>query len=102
LESITACLELLLALIRLRRSPDEKLKRLLTPRAEITRQFLELLDKLTKILNEKQLTLQSRLQLKIDKPKEYKNVPDLIYALQVYLSGEKGTNTIRIIGVKED
>ncbi|MDR2117848.1 MAG: DUF2357 domain-containing protein [Planctomycetaceae bacterium] len=102
LEPITACLELLLALIRLRKSPDEKLKRLLTPRAEITRQFLELLDKLTRVLNEKHLTLKSQLQLQIDKSLEHKDIPDLIYALQFYLSGETGTNTIRIIGVKED
>ncbi|MDR1484544.1 MAG: hypothetical protein LBT09_06940, partial [Planctomycetaceae bacterium] len=102
LEPITACLELLLALIRLRKSPDEKLKRLLTPRADITRQFHELLDKLTKVLNERNLRLNSRLQLQLNKPKEYKNIPDLIYALQFYLSGETGTNTIRIIGVKEE
>jgi hypothetical protein len=102
LEPITACLELLLALIRLRKSPDEKLKRLLTPRAKITRRFLDLLDQLTKILNEKGLQLNSRLQLQLNKPKEYKNVPDLIYTLQVYLTGGTQDNTIRILGVNEN
>ena len=39
--------------------------------------------------------------MNVEKPEAFKDMPDLLYALYMYLTGDSGANTIRIISVDE-
>ena len=52
-----------------------------------TQKYIILVDKLTKhIVNEK-IQLKTRLQFDLIKTKDFKDTPDLLYTLRMYLSG---------------
>jgi hypothetical protein len=91
-------LELLLALLRIR-TPQN---RLLYPRDEKTKWFIDQLNKIQDILKNNNLELRSYIEFDITKPADAADVPDLIYALKLYLSGDDNTNTIIINGVGVD
>ena len=65
--------------------------------------YIILVDKLTKhIVNEK-IQLKTRLQFDLIKTKDFKDTPDLLYTLRMYLSGNiKATQSIRVLGVSDD
>jgi hypothetical protein len=94
-------LELLLALLRTRESKDKQIKKMLGPNQEITKKFIELLDKISKFIIINKIQLNSRINLQIDKPEMFRDVPDLLYVLRMYLSCDSGANAISISGVNE-
>jgi hypothetical protein len=88
-------LELLLALLR-KRNMENKL---LYPGDELTEWFLTKLNDVQRIIEEnKDYKLEPKVELKVKKPKEQAQVPDIIYVLRQYLTGEDD-NTIKIIGI---
>ena len=44
----------------------------------------------------------SRINLQIKRSKIFRNIPDLLYALRMYLTGDSGANTIVITGVSDE
>lgn len=45
--------------------------------------------------------MASLVQLKMEKPDSRKAMPDILYAVHMYLTGEDGTDDIVITGVDE-
>ncbi len=96
-------LELLLALLRLR--AYDGYEHFLAPEQEQSKDFVILLDELTKIIvKERKITsLKSRLEFNIDKPDNLNKIPDLIYALRVYLTGDDSlASSIRLLSISDD
>ncbi|GHG74477.1 hypothetical protein GCM10010919_27970 [Alishewanella longhuensis] len=95
-------LELLFALLRSRESEDKEYKLIFSPVNELTKKYVKLLDEISKTINEKRVTLKFRINLEIEKPEIFKDTPDLIYALQSYVTGDSGANNIVISSINDD
>ncbi len=95
-------LELLLALLRSRGSDDEKFKIIFAPHNALTKKYVTLVDNISKIVIDSDIELKSRISLQIKKPEMFRNTPDLLYALRMYLTGDTGANTIVITGVSDE
>lgn len=95
-------LELLLALLRSRKSIDEELKMILTPEKELTKKYVSLIDEVSKIVIDNKIQIKSRINLQIKKPEMFSNAPDLLYALRMYLTGDDGAHNIIISGISEE
>lgn len=94
-------LELLLALLRSRGNEDEDIKTILAPNKDLTKKYVTLVDKVANIVIDNDVELKSRISLQIDKPEMFRNTPDLLYALRMYLTGDSGANAISISGISE-
>jgi hypothetical protein len=96
--SVAKKLELLLALLRIR----EKYTYLI-PNDQMTKDFLRLVDMISKLLIVKHIPLKTRIKISVEKDNAFSNTPDLLYALRVYLSGEtQDGNSIKILGINEN
>lgn len=95
-------LELLLALLRSRGSDDEQFKMIFAPNNALTKKYVTLVDNISKIVIDSDIELKSRISLQIKKPEMFHNTPDLLYALQMYLTGNSGANAISISGITDD
>jgi hypothetical protein len=93
-------LELLLGLLRTRDSEDPEIKMLLQPHQKITKQLAVQIDQVEEIVAESKITLFSRVQVDVQKPKGIRT-PDLLYALRLYLTGDDGADAIHITGVSD-
>jgi len=91
--------ELLLAIIRLRSKKSD----LLCPQYTLTQKYIKIIDGANKYFIENNIKIKTRLKIELEKPEMFKDTPDILYALRVYLSGDDGAaNTIKIIGVSDD
>lgn len=92
LSALCRNLETLFAFIRLRGSNDPEKASFFTPNNKISAAFVYELDKLNTVLLEKQLTLRSNLSIRVEnKPSGLESMPDIIYSLRSFLTGEMGT-----------
>lgn len=94
-------LELLLALLRIRALEREEFKFIFAPDNELTKKYVTLVDDVSRIVIDSDIGLKSRISLQIEKPEMFRNTPDLLYALRVYLTGDSGANTIVIASVSD-
>jgi len=95
-------LEFLLGLLRTRESSDPEIKMLLQPNRKITKEMAKQVENIIRIFTETKAELYSRVQLiDLQKPKNF-FIPDLLYALRLYLTGDDGANAIRITGVSDN
>ncbi|MDD4180928.1 MAG: hypothetical protein PHE87_04815, partial [Victivallaceae bacterium] len=101
---LTLCkhLELLLALLRSRGNEEEGFKMVFAPENDLTKKYGTLVDDVSRIVIDSDIELKSRISLQIEKPEMFDNTPDLLYALQMYLTGDSGANTIVITGVSDE
>jgi cold shock CspA family protein len=95
-------LELLLALLRSRRNEGEGCKVILSPNADLTQKYVILVDDISKIVINRNIKLKSRISLQIEKPEMFRNTPDLLYALRMYLTGDSGAHAVVITGVSDE
>lgn len=95
-------LELLLALLRTRGMDDENCKIIFAVSNNLTKKYITLIEKISKIVISNNIELKSRISLQIDKPEIFRKTPDLLYALRMYLTGDSGANTIVITGVSDE
>ena len=95
-------LELLLALLRIREDEDERIKMILAPNQELTKRYVTLIDNVSKVVMDSNIELRSRISLQVEKPEMFRNTPDLLYALRMYLTGDSGANTICITGISDE
>ncbi len=103
-QSSTLCkhLELLLALLRSRGNEGEDFKAILAPEKNLTKKYVNLVYDVSKIVSDGDIELKSRISLQIEKHERFRNTPDLLYALRIYLTGDSGANTIVIAGISEE
>ena len=94
-------LELLLALLRTRESADEKIKNFFSPNAKATKRFIKAMKEISDFAEEHDLELGTRFAA-LKKPKSMERVPDLLYALQLYLTGNSTANMITILETSDD
>ncbi|MGE4499562.1 MAG: DUF2357 domain-containing protein [Hydrogenovibrio sp.] len=95
-------LELLLALLRSRGIEGEEFKMVFAPDNDLTKKYVTLIDDASRIVIDSDIELKSRISLQIEKPEMFRNTPDLLYALRMYLTGDSGANTIIVTGVSDD
>lgn len=111
--ALTYELELLLALLRTRDSKDAAIKDMLSPNFSLAKEFVDILEKITEgIFNIKRIDgfrvhdtasiLKSHVRLQINKPASYYSTPDLLYALNMYLTGDSGADKIEITSVSDE
>lgn len=94
---LTNILEVLLSLLRLRQKGFD----ILNPSDENTEHLIQKLLELSQTITQKKATLKSYLNLEVEKPSKYKEMPDLIYALLSFIKGEN-SDSIKIIGVNDE
>lgn len=95
-------LELLLALLRSRGSEDECFRMILAPDKDLTKKYVNLVDYVSRIVIDSGIELKSRISLQIEKPEMFRNTPDLLYSLRMYLTGDSGANAISITGITDE
>ena len=95
-------LELLLALMRSRGIEDERFKMIFAPDNDLTKKYVTLVDDVSRMVIENNIELKSRISLQIEKPEMFRNTPDLLYALRMYMTGDSGANTIIITGIRDE
>jgi len=97
-------LELLLALLRSRGSEDERLEKILAPKKDLTKRYVNLIDDVSRIVIDNAIEVKSRisLSLQIKKPEMFSNTPDILYALRMFLTGDSGANSIAITGISDE
>jgi len=93
--------ELVLAMLRTRESPDLEMKKLLSPDSKCGKRLVTLVDNITKFFIDQCEELRSRIALQLNKPQDSAAVPDLLYALRLYLTGDDGANAIHITGISD-
>lgn len=98
---ITACLEYILAIYRLRNLEDEGINYQLSRNRPEVLVLYRSLEILVKAVEAGELTIRSFLMNIPDKG-EYKEVPDLIYVLLVCVTGEAEAADIKIIGLNPE
>ena len=101
-KKITACLEYILAVYRLRSSDDENLNRYLSCNKPIILELYHTLEVLVDAIIDGSLEIRSFLRLDVPDKGIYRDVPDLLYALLVYVTGDDGAGDIRITGLSLD
>ena len=98
-ENMAKQLELLLALTRLRKKTSD----ILCPKNSLTKKYIKIIDDITKLYIEKNITIRTRLKIELVKQEAFKNIPDLLHALRIYLTGDTtSANSIKIIGISDD
>ena len=88
-------LELLLALIRTRKSSDRKVRQIFQLGSDFTRRFSKAVRAIGNMILERKYVIKTRLPLDIKKP-DGNRLPDLLYVLQLYLAGSTGAEAVSI------
>jgi cold shock CspA family protein len=102
IETLSKHLELLLALLRSRGIEGEEFKMVFAPDNDLTKKYVILIDDVSRIVFNSGINLKSRINLQIEKPEMFRNTPDLLYALRMYLTGDAGASAIGITSVLDD
>ncbi len=102
IRKITACLEYILAVYRLRSLGDENLNRYLSRNNPNIQELYRSLEIIVDAIIEGSFKIRSYLRLDIPNKGIYKDVPDLLYALLVYVTGDDTASDIRITGLSMD
>ena len=100
--SISIRLELLLGVLRSRLN-NSQVQKHFCPDQKIIKKYIKLIDIITKRMILENIILKSRIDLSIEKPQDFKNTPDLLYALRMYLLGNiEAVKSIKVLGVSDD
>lgn len=94
-KDITMCLEYILGVLRLRKYNDSDLNYRLSMNNPLVRELYDLIEQII----DRKIEIYSFLDLDVQNKGIYDAVPDLLYALLVYISGEKGAGDIKISGL---
>lgn len=98
--NITTCLEYILAVYRLRSLGSKEINRYLSRNNPIVRTLYRSLEVMVDAVIDGRLEIRSFLRLDIPDKGVYQAVPDLLYALLVYVAGDGGAGDIRIAGLR--
>lgn len=95
-------LELVLALLRTRASEEAAIRVLLTPRQPAARMLARTVQQIMDLVSDHDIQIVSRISLAVLKPQGLHRTPDILYALQLYLTGDDGARAIHVMAVKTD
>ena len=97
-KDITMCLEYVLCVFRLRSYNDSDLNR----RLSLNNNKVKKLYRYVESLIENKIEIHSFLSLEIKNKGVYKDVPDILYALLLFITGAEGAGDIKIAGLSLD
>lgn len=98
-KDITMCLEYILGVFRLRAYRDEDINKKLSLNNKNVQKLYSYVEKII----ENNIEIKSFLKLEISGKGIYEKIPDLLYAILVYITGNQDEGRIRISGInKED
>lgn len=95
-------LELLFGLLRSRDSSDRDISSILQPNRDLTKRLASIIETISAKAVAEHLSFASRVKLKIEGKPEDDRTPDLLYAVQLFLTGNASMNAIRVTGVVDD
>jgi hypothetical protein len=105
---VIACLELLLGIFRLREFQDDDLNRRISLNNPKVQKLYSCIEDIIKLTQDNDLKVRSFLKLEITDNGEsvqdniYKDIPLILYAMLVFITGEKGAGDIKISGLNLD
>lgn len=102
LNTLCKHLELLLAILRTRESDNEDIRRMTMPGTTNAVNFEAIVGDEVIPLFKRGLWFESRIRLDLNKPEMFRESPDLLYALKLYLTGDDGANSIIVSGISEE
>lgn len=88
-------IEVILAILRLRKNPEFDML------VAGTREALELAD-LIRSVDEVMGNPESRIKLEVHKPEALRNMSNIAYAIDMYLTGNEGVDSIEVLSVESD
>ena len=94
----TMCLEYLLGAFRLREYEDDAIDLELSLNNRRVRKLYDVVQ----MMIDKKMEIRSFLKLDISEKGIYEDIPDILLAMLMYITGEKGTSDIRIAGLDLD
>lgn len=94
-KEITMCLEYILGVFRLRKYKDRDLNYRLSMNSLPVRELYDIIEQMI----DQGMEPHSFLDLKIQNKGMFEEIPDLLYAMLVYITGEKGAGDIKISGL---
>ena len=97
-KAVTMCFEYILGVFRLRKYQNCKLDY----RLSMNNPLMQELYGMTEMVIERNIEMKSFLKLEIKNKGIFENIPDLLYAVLVYITGESEAGNIRIAGVELD
>ena len=97
-KDITMCLEYVLCVFRLRSFKDDDLNK----RLSLNNKYVKKLYKYVEALIENKIEIHSFLSLEIKNKGVYEEVPNILYALLLYITGAEGAGDIKIAGLSLD
>jgi hypothetical protein len=97
-KDITMCLEYVLCVFRLRSYHDDGLNKILS----LNNKYVKKLYKYVEVLIENKIEIHSFLSLEIKNKGVYEDVPNILYALLIYITGAEGAGEIKIAGLRLD
>lgn len=97
-KDVTLCLEYILGVFKLRKYNDYDLNYKLSMNNPLIQKLYELIE----VIIENNIEIRSFLTLEVKSKGIYENIPDLIYAILLYITGEKGAGDIKIAGLALD
>lgn len=98
----TRLCELSFALLRLRAVGDESIKSLLNSNSRQLMTLTRNIEKLMEIQNRAKFPMESKIGLNAKKPPSRAAIPDVLYAIYLYLTGDDGANDIVITSISND
>jgi hypothetical protein len=99
LRDMATCMEYVLALFRLRSNEDAMInEKYLSLNNRTMRKIYNLLEEIVDM----KMEVKSFLKLEISNKGAYKDIPDLVYALMVYITGYNAEGEIKISGLNDD
>lgn len=97
-QDMQMCLEYTLGLFRMRAFAQRPLQEQLSMNNPLVRRLYACVERMI----EMRISIRTYLTLSIKNKKQYQQIPDLLYALLVYIVGTENGNSIRISGVNFD
>lgn len=99
IEEISACMEYLLGVFRLRALNDDTINKVYL---SLNNHSIKRLYKYLEEIIEMNIPLQSFLKLEVSNKGEYETLPNIVYALLVYITGQSAESEIKISGLNID
>ena len=98
-KTLVSLLEVLLGLLILRKENGN----LLHPDVNLTKGYVKIINEIVKFFIKKNIKINSRIEIEVSKPKEMEKIPDLLYAIRVYLKAEENKSAfIKLKAIIED
>ena len=104
--NVTSCIEMLLGTFRLRQYRDEELSKELSLNNSKVQKLYSIIEDMITMTKNGLLTVKSFLRLEIvnndNQDDFFKDIPMILYAMLLFITGEKGAGDIKISGIDLD